>query len=446
MSTTNILASLDAESAVIGGLILDNDKFDEISTLLEAEDFYSVANRKIFEGITHLLKMNAPADILTLEQYFKDKKLGQELGGISYLAEIVKNTPSAANISAYAEIVARYSKQRHFLKLGQFIVSEMQSSKDEAQLEAFEESVDKQYTHITVEQQTDGVANLMETFGAILQRMELSSANADPVSGTPTGIFELDNVTTGGQPGEFIIIAARPSMGKTTFALCAAASLLEQYPTNSIQFYSQEMPTDQLLERFLAMQARVSLQSIRQATELGDDDWAKIADAMQKITKTWEGRLLIDDEASLSPHRLRAKVRRNTRLYGKPKAIFIDYIQLMRTSGKFESRNLELTEISSELKKLAKETGCPIYGLSQLNRSLENRVNKRPVNSDLRESGALEQDADVIMFLYRDEVYNPDTKEPGIAEIILGKQRNGPLAIVKTQFKGQYSLFTNLTN
>ena len=322
----------------------------------------------------------------------------------------------------------------------------MQSSKDEAQLEAFEESVDKQYTHITVEQQTHGVANLMETFGAILQRMELSSANADPVSGTPTGIFELDNVTTGGQPGEFIIIAARPSMGKTTFALCAAASILEKYPNNSIQFYSQEMPTDQLLERFLAMQARVSLQSIRQATELGDDDWAKIADAMQKITKTWEGRLLIDDEASLSPHRLRAKVRRNTRLYGKTKAIFIDYIQLMRTSGKFESRNLELTEISSELKKLAKETGCPIYGLSQLNRSLENRVNKRPVNSDLRESGALEQDADVIMFLYRDEVYNPDTKEPGIAEIILGKQRNGPLATVKTQFKGQYSLFTNLTN
>lgn len=446
MKTTNIIASLEAESAIIGSLLLDNEKFDEISTIVAAEDFYSVVHRKLFEGISHLLKINIPVDILTLEQYFKDKKLVQELGGFSYLAEITKNTPSAANIRAYAEIVARYSKQRRFLALGQFIVNEMQSSKDEAQLEVFEESMDKQYTRITVEQQTDGVANLSDTFGAILQRMELSSANADPVSGTPTGIIELDNATTGGQPGDFIIIAARPSMGKTTFALCSVASILDKHPDSSVQFYSQEMPADQLLERFLAMQARVSLQLIRQATELSDEDWGRIAEAMKKITQVWEGRLLIDDEASLTPHRLRAKVRRNSRLYGKPKAIFIDYIQLMRTSGKVENRNLELTEISSELKKLAKETGCPVYGLSQLNRSLENRTNKRPVNSDLRESGSLEQDADVIMFLYRDEVYHPDTDEPGIAEVILGKQRNGPLATVKMRFEGQYSLFTNLTD
>lgn len=446
MKTTNIIASLEAESAIIGSLLLDNEKFDEISTIVSAEDFYSVANRKLFEGIAHLLKINVPVDILTLEQYFKDKNLIQELGGFSYLAEITKNTPSAANIRAYAEIVARYSKQRRFLALGQFIVNEMQSSKDEGQFEVFEESMDKQYTRITVEQQTDGVANLSDTFGAILQRMELSSANADPVSGTPTGIIELDNTTTGGQPGDFIIIAARPAMGKTTFALCSVASILDKYPDSSVQVYSQEMPADQLLERFLAMQARVSLQLIRQATELSDEDWGRIAEAMQKITQSWEGRLLIDDEASLTPHRLRAKVRRNSRLYGKPKAIFIDYIQLMRTSGKVENRNLELTEISSELKKLAKETGCPVYGLSQLNRSLENRTNKRPVNSDLRESGSLEQDADVIMFLYRDEVYHPDTDEPGIAEVILGKQRNGPLTTVKMRFEGQYSLFTNLTN
>ena len=204
------------------------------------------------------------------------------------------------------------------------------------------------------------------------------------------------------------------------------------------------MPAEQLLERLLAMQARVSLQSIRQATELEDEEWARIAMAMEKINQQWNKRLLIDDEPSLSPHRLRSKVRRNARLYGKPKAIFIDYIQLMRTTNKVENRNLELAEISGELKKLAKEMQCPVYGLAQLNRSVENRMNKRPINSDLRDSGSLEQDADVMLHLYRDEVYNHQSEEVGIAEVIIGKQRNGPLATVKCRFEGQHSLFTNL--
>lgn len=444
MATNDVIASVEAEGAIIGGLLLDNAMFDEIATIVTADDFYLMQHKAFFEAVSHLLQMNVPVDILTLEQYLKDKKLMQELGGFAYLGQIVKNTPSAANIVAYAEIVARYSKQRKFLKLGQFIVGEMQSSKDQQQLEAFEENMDKQYTAITVEQLTDGVADLSDTFEAILKRMESASINADPVSGTPTGIIELDNVTTGGQAGDFIIIAARPSMGKTAFALSTAASVLDKYPNDPIQFYSQEMPAEQLLERLLAMQARVSLQSIRRATELEDEEWARIAMAMEKINQQWNRRLLIDDEPSLSPHRLRSKVRRNARLYGKPKAIFIDYIQLMRTTNKVENRNLELAEISGELKKLAKEMQCPVYGLAQLNRSVENRMNKRPINSDLRDSGSLEQDADVILHLYRDEVYNHQSEEVGIAEIIIGKQRNGPLATVKCRFEGQHSLFTNL--
>lgn len=444
MATNDVIASVEAEGAIIGGLLLDNAMFDEIATIVTADDFYLMQHKAFFEAVSHLLQMNVPVDILTLEQYLKDKKLMQELGGFAYLGQIVKNTPSAANIVAYAEIVARYSKQRKFLKLGQFIVGEMQSSKDQQQLEAFEENMDKQYTAITVEQLTDGVADLSDTFEAILKRMESASINADPVSGTPTGIIELDNVTTGGQAGDFIIIAARPSMGKTAFALSCAASVLDKYPNDPIQFYSQEMPAEQLLERLLAMQARVSLQSIRQATELEDEEWARIAMAMEKINQQWNKRLLIDDEPSLSPHRLRSKVRRNARLYGKPKAIFIDYIQLMRTTNKVENRNLELAEISGELKKLAKEMQCPVYGLAQLNRSVENRMNKRPINSDLRDSGSLEQDADVILHLYRDEVYNHQSEEIGIAEVIIGKQRNGPLATVKCRFEGQHSLFTNL--
>lgn len=444
MATNDVIASVEAEGAIIGGLLLDNAMFDEIATIVTDDDFYLMQHKAFFEAVSHLLQMNVPVDILTLEQYLKDKKLMQELGGFAYLGQIVKNTPSAANIVAYAEIVARYSKQRKFLKLGQFIVGEMQSSKDQQQLEAFEENMDKQYTAITVEQLTDGVADLSDTFEAILKRMESASINADPVSGTPTGIIELDNVTTGGQAGDFIIIAARPSMGKTAFALSTAASVLDKYPNDPIQFYSQEMPAEQLLERLLAMQSRVSLQSIRRATELEDEEWARIAMAMEKINQQWNKRLLIDDEPSLSPHRLRSKVRRNTRLYGKPKAIFIDYIQLMRTTNKVENRNLELAEISGELKKLAKEMQCPVYGLAQLNRSVENRMNKRPINSDLRDSGSLEQDADVILHLYRDEVYNHQSEEVGIAEVIIGKQRNGPLATVKCRFEGQHSLFTNL--
>lgn len=444
MATNDVIASVEAEGAIIGGLLLDNAMFDEIATIVTADDFYLMQHKAFFEAVSHLLQMNVPVDILTLEQYLKDKKLMQELGGFAYLGQIVKNTPSAANIVAYAEIVARYSKQRKFLKLGQFIVGEMQSSKDQQQLEAFEENMDKQYTAITVEQLTDGVADLSDTFEAILKRMESASINADPVCGTPTGIIELDNVTTGGQAGDFIIIAARPSMGKTAFALSTAASVLDKYPNDPIQFYSQEMPAEQLLERLLAMQSRVSLQSIRRATELEDEEWARIAMAMEKINQQWNRRLLIDDEPSLSPHRLRSKVRRNARLYGKPKAIFIDYIQLMRTTNKVENRNLELAEISGELKKLAKEMQCPVYGLAQLNRSVENRMNKRPINSDLRDSGSLEQDADVILHLYRDEVYNHQSEEVGIAEVIIGKQRNGPLATVKCRFEGQHSLFTNL--
>ena len=444
MATNDVIASVEAEGAIIGGLLLDNAMFDEIATIVTADDFYLMQHKAFFEAVSHLLQMNVPVDILTLEQYLKDKKLMQELGGFAYLGQIVKNTPSAANIVAYAEIVARYSKQRKFLKLGQFIVGEMQSSKDQQQLEAFEENMDKQYTAITVEQLTDGVADLSDTFEAILKRMDSASINADPVSGTPTGIIELDNVTTGGQAGDFIIIAARPSMGKTAFALSTAASVLDKYPNDPIQFYSQEMPAEQLLERLLAMQSRVSLQSIRRATELEDEEWARIAMAMEKINQQWNRRLLIDDEPSLSPHRLRSKVRRNARLYGKPKAIFIDYIQLMRTTNKVENRNLELAEISGELKKLAKEMQCPVYGLAQLNRSVENRMNKRPIYADLRDSGSLEQDADVILHLYRDEVYNHQSEEVGIAEVIIGKQRNGPLATVKCRFEGQHSLFTNL--
>ena len=436
--------SVEAEAAVLGSLIIKNEAFDEISTLISADDFCNFVHKIIFEGIVHLLQLGKPVDILTLEQYFLDKEVLDQFD-LAYLAQIANETPSAANIVAYAKIVVRHSKQRRLLKLGQFIVDEMQASKSDEELAVFEESLDKQYTNITVNEETDTVANLDESFEKILTQMEQAAESADPVSGTPTGINDLDEATTGGQPGELIIVAARPSMGKTAFAQLIAQSTLDKYTDAPIQFYSQEMPAEQLVQRFMSMRSRVSLQSIRKATELTEPEWAKIAETTGYIMKNWQDRLLIDDEPSLSPYRLRAKVRKNIRLYGKPKAIIIDYIQLMQSTGKFENRNLELADISGELKKLAKEIGCPIYALSQLNRSLEQRANKRPINSDLRDSGSLEQDADVIIYIYRDEVYNPNSEDKGMAEIIIGKQRNGPLATVKTRFLGQYSIFENLT-
>lgn len=447
MSSNNniIIASAEAESAVIGGLLLDNDKFDEIATQLNNDDFYLSAHQKIFEGISTLLKSGAPADLLTLEQYFKEKNCINEIGGMAYLAEVMNNVPSTINLSAYTQIMLRHSKQRRFLKLGQFIVKELSLPRSELDFGALEEKIDKDYSTLILQQPEEGAVDLKTAFQRIITRMDQAALNADPVSGAPTGITELDYLTTGGQPGELIIIAARPAMGKTTFAQVIAAATLDKYPDSSIQFYSQEMPADQLLERFMSMRAKVGLQSIRQATELNEEEWSKVAGAMGYIVKNWKDRLLIDDEASLTPYRLRVKIRKNMRLYGQPKAIFIDYIQLMRGSRKFENRNLELGEISGDLKKLAKEIGCPIYALSQLNRSLENRGDKRPINADLRDSGSLEQDADVIFHLYRDEVYHPNTEDRGIAEIIIGKQRNGPLGHVKCRFIGQYASFENLT-
>lgn len=438
------LFSLDAETAVIGGLLLNNSVFDEISTLVQSKDFYLVHHSIIFNAIETLILAGKPVDILILEQYLKEQGKLAELGGIAYLAEMVKNTPSASNIVTYAEIVQTYSQQRQLFKLGQDIATETLKIKGERELEGLMESVEKRLTEITLKQGELSETNLNEAFAKMIQKMEDSVSNHDPISGTPTGIQTLDEITTGGQAGDFIVIGARPSMGKTAFSQNIARHTLEKFQDKPVFYFSLEMPADQLLQRFTSMRSRVSLQRIRQAKELYDDEWSKISDAMGYIINNWKDRLIIDDEGTLTTHRLRIKTRKYTRKYGQPSAIFIDYIQLMSSSGRYENRNLEVSAISRALKELAKETGCPVYALSQLNRGLEQRHNKRPVNSDLRESGSLEQDADTIFFIYRDEVYNEGSEMKGLAEIIIGKQRNGPLGKVTTRFMGEYSVFENI--
>ncbi|MGX2956101.1 replicative DNA helicase [Ursidibacter arcticus] len=438
------LYSVDAESAVLGGLIIDNQLFDEIADVISPNDFYLAVHQVIFKGIYALLSNGKPVDILTLEQYFTEQRILEQLGGLAYIAELVRFTPTVTNFKAYVDIVMLYSKHRKLLRLGQHIISETQATKSAEKLDEILENVEKQFTDLTLFQQKEGVADLTETLEKVVLRMESSAQNADPVTGTPTGIQELDEVTTGGQAGDFIVIGARPSMGKTAFCQTIAYHTLKKFKELPIQFYSMEMPAEQIMQRFLAMRARVSLQAIRKADHLSEDEWAKISLAMGSILKEWKNRLLIDDEGGLTPQKLRSKVRYNIRKYGKPAAIFIDYLQLMQGSRRYENRHLEITAISQALKNLAKEVDCPVYALSQLNRSLEQRANKRPMNADLRESGSLEQDADLILFIYRDEVYNEQTEYPGTAEIIIGKQRNGPLKTVLARFKGEYSLFENL--
>lgn len=438
--------SIEAEFSVIGGLLLDNELFDEVSSKINEGDFYNFTHRLLFKHISELIEAGKPADILTLDQYLTQKKVIEDLGGFAYLAEIVKNTPSTANIHAYTDIVLLYSKQRQLLKLGQFIVVQTQSVKTPDKFEAVVDDIEKKITEFSLSDNTKSAADLSDIFANMLSRMELSAKNGDPVTGTPTGIQGIDEATTGGQPGDLIVIGARPSMGKTAFSQTIAYHTLEKFESAPVFYHSMEMPADQILQRFLAMRARVGLQNIRQADSLDDEEWSKLTSAMGYILEHWKNRLVIDDEGSLTPQKLRTKVRQNARKYGKPAAIFIDYIQLMQTSQRYENRNLEIANISRSLKLLAKEMDCPVYALSQLNRSLEQRANKRPINSDLRESGSLEQDADVILFIYRDEVYDADSPFKGTAEIIIGKQRNGPLTSVMTNFRSEFALFENRTN
>lgn len=444
--STPHLYSTEAEASVIGALLLDNEHFDEISTKITASDFYFGVHQVLFKGISALIESGKPADVLTLEEYLKQRNLLQDIGGIAYLADVSKNTPSVANVGAYADVVLLHSKHRQLLKLGQFIVDETQKVKAPEQLESVLDEIEKKVTEFSLSDSTKSAANLSDIFAKMLSRMEHSAKNGDPVTGTPTGIREIDEATTGGQPGDLIVIGARPSMGKTAFSQNIAYHTLEKFQSAPVFYYSLEMPSEQILQRFLAMRAKVSLQDIRQADQLDDEDWNQLTVAMGYILEHWKNRLIIDDEGSLTPQKLRTKVRQNARKYGRPAAILIDYIQLMQTSQRYENRNLEIANISRSLKLLAKEMDCPVYVLSQLNRSLEQRANKRPVNSDLRESGSIEQDADVILFIYRDEIYDTDSPFKGTAEIIIGKQRNGPLTSVMTNFRSEFALFENRSN
>ncbi|MBU1386197.1 MAG: replicative DNA helicase [Alphaproteobacteria bacterium] len=426
--------SVDAEQGVLGGLMLDNSTWDDIADTLAADDFYIREHRLIFKAIADLAKEGTPFDVVTLSE--KSVDVQQEVG-LAYLGELAKNTPSVANILAYAKIVRERSHLRNLVTLG--YECSRQSSAPGAVATDVQESVERQLFALGQNRLT-AFTDMGQMLSAVVDKIDHRFNSGEDITGVTTDLSDLDELLGGLQPKDFVIVAARPSMGKTAFALKLVNAALAS-TSKSAQVFSLEMPAEQLVFRFLAFLGRIDL-SLLTRGRLQDDDWPKLTAAVAAL-HSYGDRLVIDDTPQLTPTELRARSRRAARKFGDPALIMVDYLQLMQSSGK-ENRNLEIADISASLKALAKEMDCPVVALSQLNRSLEQRANKRPLNADLRESGALEQDADVIMFIYRDEVYHPDSEDAGIAEIIIGKQRNGPLGTVRTAFLAAETRFENL--
>ncbi|OEE04321.1 replicative DNA helicase [Vibrio cyclitrophicus ZF270] len=433
--------SLEAEQSVIGGLLLDNERWDTVAEKVVAKDFYSRPHRLIFEAVKDILEESSPLDLITLSEHLELREQLEEVGGFAYLADLAKNTPSAANINAYADIVAQRALVRSLIG----VANEIADSGYDPQGRTSEELVDLAESKVFAiaegrASENEGPQNVDSILEKTLERIEiLYKTPQDGVTGVDTGFNDLNKKTAGLQGSDLIIVAARPSMGKTTFAmnLCENAAMKQDKP---VLIFSLEMPAEQLMMRMLASLSRVDQTKIRTG-QLDDEDWARISSSMGILMD--KKNMYIDDSSGLTPTEVRSRARRIAREHDGISMIMIDYLQLMRVPSLSDNRTLEIAEISRSLKALAKELNVPVVALSHINRSLEQRADKRPVNSDLRESGSIEQDADLIMFIYRDEVYNPDSSLKGIAEIILGKQRNGPIGSVRLTFQGQHSRFDN---
>jgi replicative DNA helicase len=435
--------SLEAEQSVLGSLMLDNELWDNVVEIVSEGDFFSKTHRIIFREMQMLIAKSKPIDLITLSESIEQKGDLELVGGFAYLAELSKNTPSTANHKTYAEIVRERAIVRDMIAVGNEIVDAGMDTRGRSSDELLDFAESKVFK--IAEQRSDttktivGIAEALEI--TIGKMEELYQKPQYGVTGVDTGFTDVNAKTSGLQPADLIIIAGRPSMGKTTFAMniCENAALSNDKP---VLVFSLEMPKEQITQRILASLSKVNLTRIRTG-QLDDEDWARISSTMGILLE--KQNLFIDDTAALTPTELRTRARRLFREHNGLSLIMIDYLQLMRVpeySGT-PNRTLEIAEITRSLKSLAKELHVPVVALSQLNRSLEQRADKRPQNSDLRESGSIEQDADVIMFIYRDEVYHEDSDYKGIAEIILGKQRNGPIGSVRLLFRGEYSRFDN---
>jgi len=432
--------SIEAEQAVLGGLMLDNMGWDKVADVITEEDFYRRDHRLIFSAISHLANAGQPCDAVTLSEWLDKQNELDSVGGLSYLGSLANNTPSAANIKAYADIVRERSVLRNLINASNDISSTAYNPEGRTSQEVLE--IAEQRVFEIADKGARGKSGfkgmktlLTKAVDTIDKLFQLDS----PITGVPTGFKDFDEQTAGLQPADLVIVAGRPSMGKTTFAMNIAENAAIKHK-KSVAVFSMEMPGESLAMRMMSSLGHIDQHKIRTG-KLGDEDWPRLTSAVGILS---EAKIFIDDTPAMSPSEVRARARRIAREHGLD-LIVLDYIQLMQSSpgASRENRATEISEISRSLKALAKELDVPVVALSQLNRSLEQRPNKRPVMSDLRESGAIEQDADVIVFIYRDEVYNEDSPDKGTAEIIVGKQRNGPIGTTRLTFLGQYTRFEN---
>ena len=432
--------SLEAEQSVLGGLLLDNEAWDKVAEKVVPEDFYRKDHRLIFNAIRYLAENARPLDVVTLYEFLEQEGEADAIGGLAYITDLAKNTPSASNISAYADIVRERAVLREMIAVANEIADNAYEPKGRGPDELLDIAEAKVFKIAEQREAKDsGPSSVAQILPQALDRLEEIQNSKGGITGTSTGFADLDRMTTGLQPADLVIIAGRPSMGKTTLAMNMAEHAAIHSGKPALVF-SMEMPSQSLLMRSFASIGGIDATRLRTGT-LDDRDWDNLAVASNILKNNC--KMFIDDSAGLSPTEVRSRSRRIVREHGELSLILIDYLQLMRVPGMAENRTQEISEISRSLKALAKELGCPVIALSQLNRSLEQRADRRPVMSDLRESGAIEQDADLICFIYRDEVYNPETDRKGIAEIIIGKQRNGPIGSVNVTFQGQYNRFVN---
>ena len=434
--------STEAESSVLGGLLLDNGAWDRMGDLLVDSHFYRHEHQLIFSAIGHLINASKPADVITVFELLQSQGHAEAVGGIGYLNSLAQYVPSASNIRRYAEIVRERSILRKLVSASDEIATQAFNPKGKPVEKILDEAEQKIF-HIGEEgsRMKQGFQSMDSLVVALMDRVQEMADNPADITGVPTGFYDLDRMTSGLQPGDLVVLAARPSMGKTAFAINIAehVALNEGLP---VAVFSMEMGASQLAVRVVGSIGRIDQGHLRTG-KLSDDEWPRLADAIERLRTV---SLHIDETPGLTPSELRANARRLARQCGKLGLIVVDYLQLMSGSSGSDGDNraTELGEISRGLKMLAKELQCPVIALSQLNRGVEQRTDKRPMMSDLRESGAIEQDADIIMFIYRDDYYNKDSKEPGVAEIIIGKQRNGPTGTVKLTFLKPLTRFESM--
>lgn len=431
--------SLQAEQSVLGGLMLDNECWDTVAEKVASEDFYRKDHRLIFDSIANLAKKDEPFDVITISEVLGQSGDLESVGGLAYLGALANDTPSAANIASYADIVRQRSVRRQLIHIG----NEISDSGFDTEGREITELLDVAETKVfqIAEQGAKGKKGfepIKDLLSKAVDRITELHENQNSLTGVSSGFKDLDDMMSGLQPADLIIVAGRPSMGKTSLAMNMAENVSIQSGM-PVAVFSMEMPGDSLAMRMMSSLGRIDQHKVRTG-QLDDDEWPRMQSSINLLA---EAKLFIDDTAALSPVEVRARSRRLMKEHGQLGLIVLDYLQLMQSPSSNESRVAEISDISRSLKALAKELNVPVIALSQLNRNLEQRPNKRPVMSDLRESGSIEQDADVIIFIYRDEVYNEDSPDKGSAEIIIGKQRNGPIGKCRLTFLGQYTRFEN---